>query len=211
MKAAIATITASLLMLGGLAWAQMGPGEHSGMLQQQAAADGPKAAETREAAKQPMHGSGGMMGSGMMGHMMERMMGAGAQDAMPLIQRLLHQREQLGLSSEQVQQVQAIVHEARKALIRQGAEVQVTEMDLETLMQANPVDLSRVEEAIKRVESQRAAMRLARLNAIAKSKALLTPEQRQQLSTPTAATSQDMHGMMRCPMMSGMMGRQSDT
>jgi len=151
-----------------------------------------------------------MMG-GMMRHMMGQMMGAGAQDDMPFIQRLLQQRAQLGLSAEQVQQVQALANEARKARIRHEAEARITEIDLETLMQADPVDLTQVKAAVQRLESQRAEMRLAQLNAIAKAKALLTPEQRQHVSMQTAAVSQDMPGMMECPMMGSMMGHQSDT
>ncbi len=107
--------------------------------------------------------------------------------------------------------MQAIASEARKALIRHAAEMQVAEIDLSALMQADPVDHSQVEDAVKRLESQRAEMRLARLSAVAKAKALLTPEQRQQLSTQTAATSQTMPGEMGCPMMSRMMGHRSAT
>ncbi len=186
MKKALVIVTTALFLFGGLAWAQMQPGKRSGMM------------------------GSGMMGN-MMGGMRGNMMGSGAQGDMPLLHRLLQQREQLGLSPEQVQQVQAISSEARKALIRHAAEVQVTEIDLSALMQAEPVDLTQVEDAVKRLESQRAERRLARLSAVAQAKALLTPEQRQQLSTHMAETSQTMSGGMGCPMMSGMMGHRSDT
>ncbi len=190
MKKTLVIVTTALFLFGGLAWAQMQPGKR-----------------------------GGMMGSDMMGNMMStmmagmrgNMMGAGAQDNLPLFHRLVQQREQLGLSPEQVQQVQAISSEARKALIRHAAEMQVAEIDLSALMQADPVDLTQVEDAVKRLESQRAEMRLARLSAVAQAKALLTPEQRQQLSTQTVAASQTMPGGMGCPMMSGMMRYRSDT
>lgn len=169
-----------------------------------------------------MRAAGGMMGSGMMGEMMGGMMGtmmknmmgtmrgADAQDDVPFIQGLLQQRERLGLSSEQVPQLQALVNETRKALIRHEAEIQLAELDLETLMQADPVDLTEVKEAVHRLESQHAAGRLARLNTIAEARAILTPEQRQQVSMQTAATSHDMPDMRGCPMMGRMMGRQSD-
>src|SRR5712691_13925 len=110
MKTVIATLIAGLLVLGGLAWAQMEPNKHSGTTPQQSTAAGSDAGATQGSPQHPMQGMGGMMGSGMMGgmmrHMMGHMMGAGAQDDMPFLQRLLQQREQLGLSSEQVQQVQ---------------------------------------------------------------------------------------------------------
>jgi len=158
---------------------------------------------------------GGMMGSGMMGGMMRNMMGpmmgAGTRDDMPFLQRLLHQREQLGLSSEQVQQLQATANEARKALIRHESEARITAIDLETLMQADPVDLTQVKATVQRLESQRTEMRLADLTAIAKAKALLTPEQRQHVSMQMAAVSQDTPGMTECPMMGSMMGHQSDS
>ena len=147
MKTAIATLTVGLLVLGGLAWAQMGAGKQDGMTQQQSAADVAKAEAAQEASKQPMHDSAGMMGNmmGKMGHMMKPMTGAGAQDDLPLIRRLVQQREQLGLSAAQIQQLQTLANEARKALIRHNAEVQVTEMEIEALMQAEPVDLAQVE------------------------------------------------------------------
>jgi Spy/CpxP family protein refolding chaperone len=193
----------------------MGQGTHGGMMQQPSAAGSAQAEGTQETSRGSMQGSGGMMGPGMMGGMMRGMMGNrmgdGAQDDLPSISRLLQQREQLGLAPEQVQQLQALAQEARQAMIRHEANAQVTEMDLEALMQADPVAFTQVEEAVKRLESQRAAIRLARLNAIAKAKTLLTPEQRQQWSTQTAAMSQAMPGMKGCPMMSGMMGHQSGT
>ncbi len=210
MKTAIATITAGLLLLAGAAWAQMEPHKHSGTTPQQSTTAGSDAGATQDSPQHPMQGMRGMMG-GMMRHMMGQMMGAGAQDDMPFIQRLLQQRAQLGLSAEQVQQVQALANEARKARIRHEAEARITEIDLETLMQADPVDLTQVKAAVQRLESQRAEMRLAQLNAIAKAKALLTPEQRQHVSMQTAAVSQDMPGMRECPMMGSMMGHQSHT
>ena len=143
---------------------------------------------------------------GMMRHMMGHMMGAGTQDDLPFLQRLVQQREQLGLSAEQVQQVRALATEARKAWIRYEAEARTTEIDLETLMQADPVDLPQVKATVQRLASQRAEMRLALLNAIAKAKALLTPEQRQHVSMQTPTGSQDMPGVMTCPMMGSTMG-----
>ena len=71
--------------------------------------------------------------------------------------------------------------------------------------------LGQVEDTVKGLESRRAEMLLARLNAIAKTRAILTPKQRQQLSTQTATAAQDMPGGMGCPMMNGMMGHRSDT
>lgn len=221
MKTALATITAGLLLLGGLAWAQMEPGKPGGMMRQHAAAGGSQAEATPDAPQHPMQG----MDSGMMGKMMGKMMGSGmmgkmmradAQDDLSFVQGLLQQREQLGLTSEQVQQLQALVNETRKALIRHRAEMQMAEVDLKTLMQADPVDLTQAETAVKDLEAQRSAMRLARLKAVASAKALLTPEQRQQVATQAAATSQDMlgqdmPGMMGCPMMGKMMGARSET
>ncbi len=71
MKKALVIVTTALFLFGGLAWAQMQPGKR-----------------------------GGMMGSDMMGNMMStmmagmrgNMMGAGAQDDLPLFHRLVQQR-----------------------------------------------------------------------------------------------------------------------
>lgn len=186
MKTTILTVTAGLLMLGGLAWAQMEPGKDSG--------------------KRGM--MGGMMGK-MMPNMMGNMMRSTAQNDVSFIQGLLQQREPLNLTSEQVQQFQGLANETRKALIRQRAEIQVAELDLEALMQAETVDLAQVKDAAQRLESQSTEMRLTRLNAIANAKAMLTPEQRQQVSMQTVSMSQDMPGTMGCSMMGKMMGQQS--
>lgn len=148
--------------------------------------------------------------AGMMGKMMHSMMGnmmhAESQDDVPFLQGILQQSEELELTPDQIQQLQTLVHETRKALIRHEAEVQVAELDVEALMRAEPVDLAQVKEVVRRVETQRTEMRLARLQAMVNAKALLTPEQRQHVSTQTAETSQDMSDMMGCPMMGKMMG-----
>ncbi len=214
MKTTITTITAGLLVLGGLAWAQMGPGKLSGMMKQHAAADGSETETTKNTSQHPMHRMRGMMGNmmgSMMKHMMGNMMPADTRGDVSFFQSLLQQREQLGLTPEQVQQLQALDHEVRKAQIRHEAEIQVSELDIETLMQADPVDLTQVKGVVQRLESQRAEMRLARLTAIANAKALLTPEQRHMVSSQTATTPPDMTDTMGCPMMGTMMGQQSDT
>lgn len=201
MKTAITTVMVVLLVLGGLAWAQMESGKHSGMMRQQSTTAESEARATQDAPQRPMRGMQGMMGN---------MMRSDDSDV-PFIQQLLQQRKPLDLTPEQVQQLQALVNETRKTLIRDKAEIQVAELDLQALMQAEPVDMAQVQEIVQRQESQRVKIRLARLNAIASAKEILTPEQRQQASTQTAATSQDMPGTKGCSMMGKMMGQPSDT
>lgn len=205
MKTTIATVTTVLLVLGGLAWAQMDSGKGSGMMRQQSTAAESEAGATPGASQRPMQGMQGMMGN-MMSNMMGNMMRSDAQNDVPFIQNLLQQREQLNLTPQQIQQLQALANDTRKALIRDKAEIEIAELDLKALMQAEPIDMTQVQEIVQRQESKGAEMRLARLNAIASAKGLLTPEQRQQVVVQPAATSQA-RNTMGCPMMGNMMGQ----
>lgn len=213
MKTTIATVMTVFLVLGGLAWAQMETGKGRGMMGQQSTAAESEAGATPGASQRPMQGMPGMMGNmlgNMMGSMMGNMMRSDAQNDVPFIQNLLQQREQLNLTPQQIQQLQALVNDTRKALIRDKAEIEIAELDLKALMQAEPIDMTQVQEIIQRQEAKGAEMRLARLNAIASAKGLLTPEQRQQAALQPAATSQA-RKMMGCSMMGNMMGQQSGT
>lgn len=135
-----------------------------------------------------MHGRSGSMGQGgMMGGMMHGMPGsmrrAGPAER-PLTLALQH-RDQLGLSAEQVQRLEALRSEFQKETIRRSADLQVAELELGELLRQDPVDLAKAEAALRKLEGLRTELRLARLKAIEQGKAVLTPEQRQKLDTLT--------------------------
>lgn len=136
-----------------------------------------------------MHGRSGSMGQGgMMGGMMHGMPGSMRQASpaeRPLITLALQHKDQLGLSAEQVQRLEALRSDFQKEAIRRSADLQVAELELGELLRQDPVDLAKAEVALKKFEGLRTELRLARLKAIEQGKKVLTPEQRQKLDTLT--------------------------
>lgn len=138
---------------------------------------------------QGMHGMPGSVGQGgMMGGMTRGMHGPMRQPSQaerPLISLALQHGDQLGLSAEQVQRLEALRSDFRKEAIRRSADVQIAELELRELLRQDPVDLVKVEAALRKLEGLRTELRLTRLKAIEQGKAVLTPEQRQKLETLT--------------------------
>ncbi|HXH12188.1 MAG TPA: hypothetical protein VNP04_20785 [Alphaproteobacteria bacterium] len=149
----------------------------------------------------------GMMGGGMgpMGpHMMPQMMG-GMEGDMPegmtmhrpgQMLRLL--RTELDLSDEQAQKVKEILFQVMKANIKQHADLRIAELELQELLEADPVEMGNVESKLKVVEGLRTTLRLNIIKAHEQIKGLLTPEQRRKLER--------LHDRMLGMMGWGMMG-----
>jgi Heavy-metal resistance len=106
---------------------------------------------------------------------------AAPQDERSLISLMLQNREKLGLSSDQVKKLEQLKTEFQKESIRRDADARVAEMDLKSLLEAQPVDMAKVEAKIREIERSRADIRLARIRAIEKAKELLTADQRKKL------------------------------
>lgn len=164
--------------------------------------------------------TGSMRGSGMMGMMhrgMDRsghhgMMGHRYASERPIISLMLQNKEALKLAPEQVQKLETLRLNFRKAAIKRSADLQVAELELDQLRRQQSVDLAKVEAQVKRIETLRAEQRLSRIRTIEEGKALLTAEQREKLKTlGQAGVGGHAKGMMGCPMMmggmTGMMGR----
>jgi hypothetical protein len=107
--------------------------------------------------------------------------GTTAQEQQPVISLMLRNREKLGLSDDQVKKLEQLRSDYEKETIRNDADVRVAEIDLNHLLQAGSVDLPKVEGKIREVERLRADLRIARVRAVEKGKAVLTPEQRKKL------------------------------
>jgi Spy/CpxP family protein refolding chaperone len=116
-------------------------------------------------------GSGGRAGRGM------------SEPDRPLITIMLHHRNELGLSPEQVSRLETLRGEFSKEAIRRDADIRIAELDLATLLEQEPVDLAKVEPKVRELAQLRADFRIARLRAIEQGKAVLTPEQRTRLQT----------------------------
>ena len=107
--------------------------------------------------------------------------GTTAHEQQPVISLLLRNREKLGLSDDQVKKLEQLRSDFEKETIRNEADIRVAEIDLNNLLQAQNADLAKVEAKIRDIERLRADLRIARIRAIEKGKALLTAEQRKKL------------------------------
>lgn len=119
-------------------------------------------------------GESGMMGEGMM-----EGMGAGHAPGHegPLISLMLDMKDQLGLSLQQEQALRDLRAAFEKEAIQRGAEVRVAEVELREALAQDQVDLGRAETLVRKIAGLRAELRLARLRALEKGKAVLTPAQ----------------------------------
>jgi len=99
----------------------------------------------------------------------------------PLISTMLRHREKLGLSENQARQLEQLRDNFQKESIRKEADLRVAEMDLKALLEAEAVDMTKVEEKIREIERLKGDLRLARIRAIEKGKEQLTAEQRKKL------------------------------
>jgi Spy/CpxP family protein refolding chaperone len=104
-----------------------------------------------------------------------------AKEDRPLITTMLRNREKLGLSAEQTKNLEQLRDNFQKELIRKEADLRVAEMDLNSLLDAQPVDMPKVEAKVREIERLRADIRLARIRAIEKGKEQLTADQRKKL------------------------------
>jgi Heavy-metal resistance len=98
----------------------------------------------------------------------------------PLISLMLRYRDKLGLSADQVRELEQLRSEFERESIRRDADLRIAEMDLTNLTGAPTVDLSKVETKVREVERLRADQRLARIRTIEKAKEQLTTDQRKQ-------------------------------
>ena len=98
-----------------------------------------------------------------------------------LISMMLRNREKLGLSTDQVKKLEQLRSEFQKDSIRRDADLRVAEMDLTSLLDAQPVDMPKVEAKIREIEKLRADARIARIRAMERGKEQLTADQRKKL------------------------------
>jgi Spy/CpxP family protein refolding chaperone len=68
-----------------------------------------------------------------------------------------------------------------KQSIRKAADIRVAKLDLQALLDAQPVDMTKVEAKVHEIERLRADLRFARIRAAQKAKEQLSVEQRQKL------------------------------
>jgi Spy/CpxP family protein refolding chaperone len=140
--------------------------------------------------------------------MMRPMRGMMGHGGMMLQRHLEWLSQQLKLSDEQRTQVQGLLRNHAKDVIRLRAEIDTMTLDLPALLEANPVDLAKVKQLFQAIAAKEADLRLAHVTAMQDIRKLLTPEQQKQFRTmPGHMMGED--AMMGRGMMGpgGMMGR----
>lgn len=111
----------------------------------------------------------------------------GSPEERPLISFMLHRRDELKLTPDQVRKLEGLRADYEREAIRREADIRVAELDLQALLRAEPVDLAKVEAKVREIAQLRADLRLARIRVIEQGKAQLTPEQRATLQSLLAA------------------------
>ncbi len=107
--------------------------------------------------------------------------------ALPLIGEILRWRRQLELSPAQAESIEHLAVEFAREVIRRQADRQIAVLDLVTMLEpdptdpAKPLDLSRVEAKIRKIERIEGDLELTRLRTIEAGKAQLSAEQRAKL------------------------------
>jgi Spy/CpxP family protein refolding chaperone len=101
----------------------------------------------------------------------------------PLLSIMLSHRQELGLSSAQVHELERLRADFQREAIKRDADQRVAEMDLAALLRADPVDIGKVEAKVREIERARVDLRVARIRAIEQGKAQLTPDQRAKLAS----------------------------
>jgi hypothetical protein len=99
----------------------------------------------------------------------------------PLITIMLRNRHELGLSSQQVQDLEHLRDGYEREAIRYEADIRIAEVELQSFLKANAVDLEQVKVKLQEIEQVKTELRLARIRAIEQGKALLSSEQHEKL------------------------------
>lgn len=105
----------------------------------------------------------------------------GAREEGPPISMIIRNREKLDLSSEQVRNLERLRKDFEKESIRKEADIRVAQLDLRALLDAQPVDMTKVEAKVREIERLRADLRFARIRTAQKGKEQLSADQRKKL------------------------------
>ncbi len=99
------------------------------------------------------------------------------QDSRPLISLALQYRADLKLTLDQAEDLEAIRDAFARRYRRERTELRDMQSDLRKSLRGEITDLADASSRIRAIEKKRAGLRLARLRAIEKGKAVLTPDQ----------------------------------
>ena len=140
-------------------------------------------ADAQPGMRREMHGRrGDMRGEG------QRWQQHGRHHRMPSLAAVaLRHRAELGLNPQQVESLQKLQLDARRAAVQGRANAELAALDLGGLLRSEPVDMAKVEAKVRELEKLRADGRLAFIRANEQGKAQLTTDQRDKLRALRAA------------------------
>jgi len=121
------------------------------------------------------------------GRLAERFGRAGSREDRPVISQMLSHREALGLSADQVRQIEQLRDGFQRQSIRNDADLRILELDIAALLEREPVDLAKVEAKMREAEKLRTDLRIARVRIIEQARALLNAEQKKKLHELTSS------------------------
>ena len=120
----------------------------------------------------------------------ERFDRRGSRENQPAISQMLSYKDKLGLSEDQVRKLEQLRDGFQRQSIRNDADLRIVELDIEQLLESDPVDMDKLEAKMRESEKLRTDLRLARIRAIEQARGLLNLEQKkkfQDLGTPPLA------------------------
>lgn len=100
---------------------------------------------------------------------------------------VLMNREQLGLTTQQVDSLRKLGMDSRRATIRRQADLQTARLDLMSLRWTEPVDMGKVEVKVREIEKLKGDGLIEAFRTADAAKAQLTAEQREKLKSLRAA------------------------
>jgi Spy/CpxP family protein refolding chaperone len=100
---------------------------------------------------------------------------------------VLMNREQLGLTAQQVDSLRKLGMDSRRAAIRRQADLQTAKLDLMSLRWSEPVDMGKVEVKVREMEKLKGDGMIEAFRTADAAKAQLTAEQREKLKSLRAA------------------------
>ncbi|KAB2959178.1 MAG: hypothetical protein F9K13_11290, partial [Candidatus Methylomirabilis oxygeniifera] len=119
---------------------------------------------------------------------------------------LLRHAKEIGLAKDQITRLKTIRLDFERACLRAGAEIHVSDLEIETLMDDEKATLATIEAKVKQRATAATALRIAAIKAKRDAMALLTAEQREKDQAIHEKMMQQMGGMGGGMMQGGGMG-----
>ena len=123
----------------------------------------------------------GMMGQGAMPGPRFGRGGAWSSHEGPLITIMLEHKQELGLTLEQERKLRDLRTEFAKESVRRSADIRVAEIELDSLLEQDRWDLTKIEPKVKQIATLQGDLRLARIKTLEAGLEVLTPEQLEKL------------------------------